>query len=389
MTYKNLGVRLPKCRVATGLYSHWDSIIKVNKNILDWITNSSKSKPKDIVLDSLKEVFYALNKAIENGDREFLISESVYKKLNSFFPKRKFRLGGNGNNMGSTLYYLGLDPLVSYPMRPEKLMKRSPNFKVAVGNELGIPRDAIREGDKGYDHIVFESKEWRCILSWDIMSSQGIFDNDFLKMASNNRFIDILILAYAHLLLPKYKKRTDVVIDNLKSRRPRVHLEFGLGCEDSMKYAMKKFSEYNCCDSWGLNEKECMVYLKAKSESKEDLKEAALKAVKEYNLKRICVHSKDFTFSVSKYNIKKELESLSTASLVAAAKTFGKFDIKNMRLLHSNGSLIKEKIGGYNFCLIPNLINPSPKILTGVGDTFSAVQAVKILATQTSLLKLF
>jgi Na+/phosphate symporter len=48
-----------------------------------------------------------------------------------------------------------------------------------------------------------------------------------------------------------------------------------------MSYAMKKFAENEACDSWGMNEKECKVYLKAKSENKEDLIESTLEAAKE------------------------------------------------------------------------------------------------------------
>jgi ADP-dependent phosphofructokinase/glucokinase len=141
-----------------------------------------------------------------------------------------------------------------------------------------------------------------------------------------------------------------------------------------MKYAMKKFAEYNACDSWGLDERECKIYLKAGSESKKDLIEATLKAVKEYNLKRICIHSSRFAFSISKYDMKKELEALSAGCLVASLKTSDKIGFLQKCLP------IKKKLDNYNFCLVPSLFNPFPKKLTGLGDTFAAVQAVKILS---------
>jgi ADP-dependent phosphofructokinase/glucokinase len=177
------------------------------------------------------------------------------------------------------------------------------------------------------------------------------------------------------LLLPEYKKRTDIIVEALENKRPKIHLEFGLGCEKSMTYAMEKFTEYAACDSWGLNEKECKIYLKASSENKKDLIESALKAVKEYNLKRICIHSSRFAFSISKYNIKKEIEALATACFVAGLKTFDK---KSLRLQKSPP--IKKKLDNCNFCLVPSLYNPSPKKLTGIGDVFASIQAVKILS---------
>lgn len=361
-------LELPKIKVATGLYSHWDSVIKINKEVLKWIKNSKKAKPDKIKLKSMDEIIYTLNNAIKMGGKEFLISKKVYNKLISIFPKREMRIGGNGNNMGRTLFFLGLNPLVSYPIRPKKLMEASPNFRVACKNKFKIPKKAIRK-DLEYEHIIFEFKNDRHIFSWDPASSKGIFDYDFLRFACNSKFTDILILAYAHLLLPKYKKRTDIIIEKLKKKRPKIHLEFGTGCEDSMKYAMEKFSEYNCCDSFGLNEKECKIYFKSKSENKDDLIEATFNAIKEYNLKRICVHTSKFAFSISKYGIEKEINALTSACFIASASTGIKPIIKS----------IKKKIGKYNLCLVKTKINPSPKILTGLGDSFTAIQAVKSL----------
>ena len=69
-----------KIRVATGIYSHWDSIIKVDIKILDWIEKQKKSKPKNTVLKSIEEVVYALKNS--NGDNESLISKKAYDTLN-------------------------------------------------------------------------------------------------------------------------------------------------------------------------------------------------------------------------------------------------------------------------------------------------------------------
>ena len=369
MLYRNL-VKLPKVRVATGLYSHLDSIIEVDREVLEWIKKSKAVKSTNLVLDSIEEVVYTLKKAKDN---ESLISRRVYDELDSFFPKRKIRLGGNGNNMGRALFELGITPLVSYPIRSEKIMKASPNFKVAVRDKITTPIKAIRKNDPNYDHIIFESKKWRDILCWDLMTSGGVFDRDFLKLAFNLKFTDISIISYAHLLLPSYKKRTDYILEFIKKKRPKIHLEFGLGSLDSMRYAMEKFSESDACDSWGLDEEECKTYLKASSYNKEDLIEAALKAIKEFNLRRICIHSSKFAFSISKYETRKEVEALSDGCLVAGVKAFGKNIKKRI-------TPTKRKLNNYNFCLIPTFYTKSPKMLIGLGDVLAAVQAVKALA---------
>jgi ADP-dependent phosphofructokinase/glucokinase len=360
-------IKLPKVRVATGLYSHWDSFVRVNKDVMKWIKNSKKTKPKETKLNSIEEVAYTLNNALKKGGEELLISEKVYNELKSIFLKRRTRIGGNGNNMGRTLFSLGLKPLVSYPLRPKRLMQASPNFRVAVKNKITIPKKAIRN-DPEYEHIIFEFKNDRHILTWNPAESKGVFDNDFLRFACDSKFTDILIMAYAHLLLPKYKKRTDIIIEKLR-KRPKVHLEFGTGSEASMKYAMERFSEHECCDSFGLNEKECKVYFKSKSESQKDLIEATLKAVKEYGIKRICIHTPKFVFSVSKNSVKKELDALKSACLVASANTGIKPVVKYS----------KKKMRNYNLCLVRNKLNTKPRTSTGLGDAFAAVQAVKSL----------
>lgn len=383
MLYKNLNINLikiPKVRVATGLYSHWDSIVKINENILNWVKKAYKEKPKNVVLNSLEEVVYTINEALEKGGKEFLISEEVYNRLNQFFSKREFRVGGNGYNMGNMLFLAGIVPVVSYPVRSRKLMENSPEFKIVFGEHLKKPKETMRITDPDYDHIIIELENSRHILSWDQMTSQGIFDYDFLKFASKSENIDILTLAYAHLLLPNYKKKTDEIIDFLSEKRPKIHLEFGLGCKDSMEYAMKKFSENKCCESWGLDETECKTYLGASSENMEDLKEAALKAIKEYNIDRICIHTPEFVFSISKYDVIKEYRALITACLFAAARTFGELKLEIAKKLPTTFEPLKEKIEGYNFCLVPCLINKFPKVLTGIGDAFAAIQAVKVLS---------
>ncbi len=377
MLYEKFKVKIPNVRVATGLYSHWDSFIKVNTTLKNLITNSRKIKPRDVVLKTKEEVFYVLDKK----EGESLISKKIFDWLNRKFKNRERKLGGNGNNMGRTLFKLGLRPLVSYPSRPEKLMKASPNFYVALEKKLKNPKDTIRMKDKEIEHIVFEFEKNRYILSWDPISSKGIFDYDWLELASSRKFVDIVLISYAHLLLPKYKKRTDEIIEYFDNpKRPKIHLEFGLGCKESMLYAIKKFSDCNCCDSWGLNETECIEYFGAKSKNLKDLIEASLKVLEDYEISRVCVHCLEFVFSISRFDIKKEIEALKAACLISSAYTFKKFNLKKARKLEVKLKPKKKKLGKYNFCLIPVPVNPEPKLLTGIGDIFSSVQAVKVLS---------
>ncbi|MEM3518762.1 MAG: ADP-dependent glucokinase/phosphofructokinase [Nitrososphaerales archaeon] len=380
-------------RFATGLYTNWDSFIDFNDNVLEWLKKADKTRPKGVVLDTIEEAAYILDKAIIEGGKEFLISDRLYLKLKSLFKIKKRELGGNGFHMGRALYELGFNPLVSYPFRPKSIMLASPNFKIAFKKSIKSPKEAIRDSDPEYDHLIFEFKKdlskgimnsGRQIFSWDLMSSKGIFDYDFLEIASNSNYTDVLMIGYAHLLLPDYKRKTDEIIEYIKNhKRPKVHFELGRGNEDSVIYAMKKFSDNNCSESWGMNEDECFTYLKAESMNINDLINASLEGIRNYDLKRICVHSQDFAFSISKYDMKKELEALEMGCIASTALTLGsiKDNLDKVNSLpRSNIEPIKKNIDGYNLCLIPTFLNYEPKILTGLGDTFAGVQAAIALS---------
>jgi ADP-dependent phosphofructokinase/glucokinase len=113
-----------------------------------------------------------------------------------------------------------------------------------------------------------------------------------------------------------------------------------------------------------------------------DLIDTSIESIRAYGLKRICVHSIDFAFSVSKYDIKKELEALEMACAVATALTFGSIkDYLNKvkSLPKSSIKPIKKSTDEYNLCVIPTFVNEKPKILTGLGDTFAGTQGVMAL----------
>ncbi|NWG09605.1 MAG: hypothetical protein HXX80_04780, partial [Nitrososphaerales archaeon] len=101
--------------VATGLYTNWDSFVDLNDSVLKWVKEGPKVRPKGMILKTMKEVLYTLDKALKEGGKEFLILEELYSKLNSILKDRRRALGGNGFHMGRALYELGLEPLVSYP----------------------------------------------------------------------------------------------------------------------------------------------------------------------------------------------------------------------------------------------------------------------------------
>ncbi|MEM2680241.1 MAG: ADP-dependent glucokinase/phosphofructokinase, partial [Candidatus Bathyarchaeia archaeon] len=374
---------MTKVKVATGLYVNWDSFIKVNDEVLNWMENFKALKPSSQILNKIEEAVYTLKEALKEGGKEYLISKNLYDALNIKFKNRVKRLGGNSYHMGKALYILNILPLVSYPCRPRNIMLASPDFMVACEGKLKTPKEAIREGDPEFEHIVFEFHEdakkgihtfGRQIFSWDEMSSKGLFDYEFLNYLPKCSSIEVLILGFAHLLLPEHKKKIDEVVELLSYEyKPKIHLELGEGSKESVKYAIKKFTDNNLCNSIGMNEKECKVYLEAESTKIKDLIEAAFNAIENYDLERVCVHSNFFAFSISKLDWKIEFEALKEACLISAAFTFKTFNVKKAELLpFSDVKTLKTKINSYNLTLIPTLINSKAEVLTGLGDTFAA-----------------
>ena len=148
-----------------------------------------------------------------------------------------------------------------------------------------------------------------------------------------------------------------------------------------MRYAMERLT--GCVDSWGLNERECVKYLGARSESLEDLSLAAYEALKEYGLTRICVHASQFALACSRLPPEVEVEALTTACRAAAAQTMGGSLAEGFRkagrLPRSRVGQRIERLEGANLIVVPAFVNPSPRILTGLGDCFAAVQAVMAL----------
>jgi ADP-dependent phosphofructokinase/glucokinase len=379
-----------KVKAATGLYVNWDSFIKVDYEVLNWIKNFKALKPSSQILNKIEEAVYTLKEALKGGGKEYLISKNLYDALNIKFKNRVKRLGGNSYHMGKALHTLNISTLVSYPCRPKNIMLASPDFMVACENKLKTPKEAIREGDPEFEHIVFEFHEepkkeiytfGRQIFSWDEMSSKGLFDYEFLNYLPKCSSIEVLILGFAHLLLPDHKWKIDEVIGLLNYRnKPNIHLELGEGSNESVSYAVKKFTDASLCNSIGMNEKECEAYLGAESTEIKDLIEAALNAIENYDLERICVHSNFFAFSVSKFDWRIEFEALKEACLISAAFTFKTFNVKKAEALPSSGiKSLKAKVNGYNLTLIPTLINSKAEVLTGLGDVFAAVQAFKTL----------
>jgi ADP-dependent phosphofructokinase/glucokinase len=351
------------------MYSHWDSILRVDSNVLKWISNTKKSRPKQ-VLSSAGQAAFSLNESMTCGDTENLITEGLYRKLHKLFPKRSISLGGNGNNMGRALVKYGITPLVSYPSRPKRLMLACESFNIASKGRLVSPSNAVRKCDRDYDHIIFEHKNWRNIMAWDPSAFRGKFDEDFLRLALDKKSTDVALISYAHMLLPKFRKRTDHVLKMVAKSRPFVHLEFGKGNEESMLYAIEKFSEKGACDSWGMDESECMLYFKSGC-SQHGMIQATVKACRDYGVGRICVHSPKFVFSVSRNSFRKESDAL-TAGCIAAAIEAG-----NLMVRRQKPKL--RRIGPYNMCMVPTSYTPNPIKITGLGDVFTAISVVKSL----------
>ena len=58
---------LRKMNVATGFYTNWDTVAKIDDELLRLIKTSGKKKPEGPILNSMEEATYTLAEALESG----------------------------------------------------------------------------------------------------------------------------------------------------------------------------------------------------------------------------------------------------------------------------------------------------------------------------------
>ena len=352
--------------VFAGLFTNLDSVVR------EWeLSSFSDIKPKKPggVLKKPGEVLHALG---QDEDSEHFITKEIFEWLNTNFRKDSVRIGGNAGNAAVALGSVGIPCVVSCPVRPKPIMEKLGKYNVRIvrNGELRSPESCIRR-DHVFEHICFEERTHRHIFTWDEMSSDFWMDFDFWKKTVD---CEMLWLSGFHLVSPKYREKVNMVMDYLKGRKFRVHLEAGMGTE-TIRYAIKTLIENGCVDSLGMSENEAGMLGFKDFKNLYRLGYSLFDFISEYNLERITIHKRDWRMTAFKNNQGENMKAAEYSSVVSAARTFGEIGknlYKAQKLKKYNVKPIRES----NFILVPSCVTPEPVILTGLGDVSSAIDAV-------------
>lgn len=427
-------------RILCGYNVNIDSVhivngLEISKCIKEYdlsekIKNGLKNPPNAI--NKLEDFFVGLIDCINTGKgAELLIfDKGVFEFLKKNFHG-ELRIGGNAGIMSNVLAELSAQVITNVPKLSEELAKLF-SEKVLVPAEqenkitLKNPRYAIKL-DEELMHFVFDFKkgtvininqekfiatrENRFIATYDEPNTKLdinlLFDSVSEKLIKN---IDGALISGFHILLKNYPDGTtykDQVKTNFEqvkkwkqlNKNLIIHLELGhFNSDIVMEYIIKKFS--SVVDSIGMNEEELSKYLGIIGEK--DLKNSARSIIEALlklkdtlilpnpNLRRICVHTREFIISILK-NCREnsEILALNFGAKVAAtlAKT-GKIgneeyieeSIKDLKLSEIGIQQLKEVqpyLNGtfsenYSIGMTPTILCENPVTSVGMGDSLTA-----------------
>lgn len=363
--------------VFLGLFTNLDRIISGYD--VSEIGNVDPLKPSGAVLTKPGEVLYALEKG--DCDCEHVISRRIYDFLSERFPG-KVQIGGNAGNAAVTLSELGVESVLSCPMRPEKLLRmlgRHKGIRIASSRRIEKPAD-VRQQGTCFEHLCFEKGRSRKIFTFDPASCRCEIDGDFWNNVGKD---DLLWLGGLHLVSWRCRKKIDMIADSISESGCRVHLETG---EDTsaMRYAIKVLSGRRVLDSLGMNEFETkLIGLEGKElgDKGDCLKGADSLSdfAEESGLERVTVHSKDYRFTFFRKGRERNVSAGKESVRISQAKMLGGIK-KNLHTIPYPAGIREGKAKGGRYVIIPTLKRLEPRTLTGLGDTSSVIDALVALS---------
>jgi len=352
-------------KIFLGLFTNLDSIIT------NYDTGKFEGiepvKPSKEILSEPGEVVYVLK---QKHDSEHLIDKKLFEFLKRNFGGRK-KIGGNAGNASVILSELGIPSILSCPLRPRSIMEILSKYKgIKLTNKTGFvdPIETIRD-DLEFKHMCFEEKDHRKIFTFDPPSFDCMLDENFWEKIN---FADILWLCGFHLVSQKCKNKVDSISDMLAEAKCKVHLELGEGTE-TIRYAIGKLIDNGVLHSLGMNELETK-FIGFEDNPLENT-EFFTEFMKTNNLERLTIHSKEYRFTLFQKDREKNIKAGEESVKLSAARTFGNIK-KNLDKVSKLERYKLKKIKNRNFVLIPAYVTPRPKVLTGLGDVCSVVDAL-------------
>ncbi|MHC1630714.1 MAG: ADP-dependent glucokinase/phosphofructokinase [Methanotrichaceae archaeon] len=401
-----------------------DAVHNLNGIHLSELIRRQKLKPKPKMPDQIRnaeDFFSGLLACMKKGTGAELAVEN--KKTAEFIEQNFgwiYRMGGNAGNMANVLAVLGAEPVVNVPaLTPRQASFFHLNVKIPVIRDsnaiLTSPAQAAKEDEdlihfvlqfeagtkvKISDDAVIAPRENRFIATFDSLNSELYLDPDFEHYCEDHLGeADGLLVSGFHLLTAQSSKSHQAIIDRqiekIKKwirRKPCLYVHVELGDFENKK-TMRYLVQNLKADSIGMNEDE-LALLERFHPGWKGILDAASRLQANLNVKRVCVHTREYTVSVTNNLIKpeNEIEALSygadvAAVLVATGQIMRKPDTNGLEVSAIGSDAMADFLkdikgvkwgrGAYAIrddriiCLVPSLICERPKVTVGIGDAMT------------------
>ncbi|WP_369425138.1 ADP-dependent glucokinase/phosphofructokinase [Methanothrix sp.] len=340
------------------------------------------------------------------GGELIIESEDVADEIASLFPW-EIRMGGNAGNVANVLAALGAEPVVNVPsLTPRQASLFHPAVRVPVtddGVSLTTPFDASEEGQE-LRHFVIQyrggervdtpsgrftaPRENRVIATFDPLNRVMHLSPAFRTFLEKpDPAVRGVILSGFHLVPCDLHR--EIFEERLHSMREWLSTRYSHAEMGSFERAeiMRFLLEVLEVESIGMNEDELSMLLHSGG-SWEEIAGAAEQIHDEFDIPRVCVHTREFTVSISPDPVK-EIAALKLgaeiAGRLAATGCIGKdvelgvSDVgrRAVEYLARRGGkrsglgVFKEKDGS-SVCVHPSFIAPEPVTTVGLGDALTA-----------------
>jgi len=366
--------------------------------------------------DLIISILYHMRRG--TGGELIIKSEKVADEIASLFPWER-RMGGNAGNIANVLAALGAEPVVNVPsLTPLQASLFHPAVRVPVmgrGVSLSDPVNASEEGQE-LRHFVIQyrsgedldipsgrftaPRDNRIIATFDplnrVMHINPSFRAFLEKPAPDVRGV---VLSGFHLV--PYELHREIFEERLGSMSQWIYTRYSHAEMGSFERpeVMRALLEILDVESIGMNEDELSM-LAHSGEDWEEIAGAAEQVHDEFDIPRVCVHTREFTVSISPEPVK-EIAALGLGAEIAgrlaatgciersvklSVSDEGRMAVED--LVRAGGrraglGAFKEKDGS-SVCVHPSFLAPEPVTTVGLGDALTAATFYMLVKSSAS-----
>ncbi|MDH7597287.1 MAG: ADP-dependent glucokinase/phosphofructokinase [Methanothrix sp.] len=352
------------------------------------------------------------------GGEIIIESERIADEISSLF-NWEIRMGGNAGNIANVLAALGAEPVVNVPsLTPRQASLFHPAVRVPVMDGGVSLTDPVHASEVGQElrHFVIQyrggesvdlpsgritaPRENRIIATFDPMN-RIMHINPSFRAFLERQDPDVMGVILSGFHLVPHDMHREIFEARLGSMSRWIstrytHAEMG---SFERPEIMRSLLGILDVDSIGMNEDELSM-LTNSGDDCEEIAGAAEQIHDEFDIPRVCVHTREFTVSISPDPIK-EIAALELGAEIAGrlaatgcierevelgVSDAGRKAVEDvLRLGGTKAGLgaFKEK-GGSSVCVHPSFIASDPVTTVGLGDALTAATFYRLVTTSIS-----